>query len=400
MSRLDSFAPAACWLAAPCFGVNQRWRRAQTELLRHGEITKSTFSRYVTTHWLPSSMSFFSPRDSWSVNRIIILSHSLHLHRTEAFDHFLFANRVKDEGKRCLQDNYVSIQWSSDTICWMNSCRILWRALIWLDKSSSKRICLHFEQNSKNLTKKCTYYSSFFRQPHHAYARITALFNDHCHESTIFSLPLFFARCYPLVRDATNICKEKARKISLLAKSTFSLFFPFVSFVFLSFFSCPPLTFCQLISHQMTSYLRKYVTALASAKDYVAQWSSDHVFADELLVVPFPTLAIFDPHKHVWTIPVKAWVYLPFQSKSLTSYLPGLPNFLTGSKTAKPNEEVPPSNNEDQTKVNAQPAKASADAKVDPEKKEATKTDDSWTPEDNEQTGDADDDIYEDALGW
>lgn len=150
----------------------------------------------------------------------------------------------------------------------------------------------------------------------------------------------------------------------------------------------------------MTSYLRKYVTALASAKDYVAQWSSDHVFADEPLVVPFPTLAIFDPVKHVWTVQIKAWVYLPFQSKSLTSYLPTLPNFLTGSKTAKPNEEVPPSNNEDQTKINTQPVKASADLKVDPEKKEATKTDDSWIPSDDEETGDVDDDIYEDALGW
>jgi hypothetical protein len=59
----------------------------------------------------------------------------------------------------------------------------------------------------------------------------------------------------------------------------------------------------------MTSYLRKYVTALASAKDYVAQWSSDHVFADEELIVPFPTLALFDPDKHVWCVHIKAWIY-------------------------------------------------------------------------------------------
>ena len=109
MLWLDSFAPSACWLAAPCFGVSQRWHRAQTELLRHGEITKSTFSRHASTHWLLCSLSFFSHRDGWSVNRIIILSHSLHHHRTEASDHFLFANRVKDERKQCLQDNYVSI---------------------------------------------------------------------------------------------------------------------------------------------------------------------------------------------------------------------------------------------------------------------------------------------------
>jgi len=88
----------------------------------------------------------------------------------------------------------------------------------------------------------------------------------------------------------------------------------------------------------MASRLRKYITALASAKDYVAQWSADHVYADEALIVPFPTLAIFDPDRNVWSIHIKAWLYLPFEGKKLKSYLPSLPSFLTG-KTAEKTEE-------------------------------------------------------------
>ena len=93
----------------------------------------------------------------------------------------------------------------------------------------------------------------------------------------------------------------------------------------------------------MTSYLKKYVTAIASAKDYVAQWSSDHVYADEALIVPFPTLAIFDPTKDIWSVNIKAWLYLPFEGKKLKSYLPSLPSFIK----KKPNETT----NEDTTKI-------------------------------------------------
>ena len=101
----------------------------------------------------------------------------------------------------------------------------------------------------------------------------------------------------------------------------------------------------------MTSRLRKYVTALASARDYVAQWSSDHIYADQALIVPFPTLAIFDPTTHVWSIQIKAWLYLPFEGRKLKSYLPSLPGFLTGkTDETKPEETT----NEDSKKVDAE----------------------------------------------
>ena len=160
----------------------------------------------------------------------------------------------------------------------------------------------------------------------------------------------------------------------------------------------------------MTSYLRKYVTALASARDYVAQWSSDHVYADEELIVPFPTIARFDPHKRVWVVDIKAWVYLPFTDKSLTSYLPSLPSFFSGTKSAeeKPNEST---NSGDDKKTNSNEENQSKESpstsndKVDQEKKDAAAT---TTPENpqakksdgssNEASSDSDDDIYEDAL--
>lgn len=149
----------------------------------------------------------------------------------------------------------------------------------------------------------------------------------------------------------------------------------------------------------MTSYLRKYVTALASAKDYIAQWSSDHVFADEPLIVPFPTLAIFNPERKIWSVCIKAWVYLPFQNKSLKSYLPSLPKFITGQKTDKSKTD------ETETKT---------DLKIDDEKKEIAnevmkeiekeKIKESIVmeqqEEENENENENDvDDIYEDALG-
>jgi len=71
----------------------------------------------------------------------------------------------------------------------------------------------------------------------------------------------------------------------------------------------------------MSHYLKKYVTAFASAKDYVTNWSADHFYADQALIVPFPTLARFDPNKQVWSVHIKAWLYLPFEGKKIKNYL-------------------------------------------------------------------------------
>jgi len=170
----------------------------------------------------------------------------------------------------------------------------------------------------------------------------------------------------------------------------------------------------------MTSYLRKYVTALASAKDYIAQWSSDHVFADEGFIVPFPTLAIFDPNKHIWSVHIKAWIYLPFQNKSLTSYLPSLPSFLSGNKNSeKENEENIDESNKnsdtenkekktifnenDPNKINNQSQSTSND-KVDKDKKEtaaiANKEDHKEKKKDgsSDEGSNSDDDFYEECL--
>lgn len=169
----------------------------------------------------------------------------------------------------------------------------------------------------------------------------------------------------------------------------------------------------------MTSYLRKYVTALASAKDYIAQWSSDHVYADEELIVPFPTLAIFNPDRHLWEIDIKAWVYLPFQPKPLTSYLPSLPSFLKkktsdddddeSEKDKKADEDEKKEkktvfNEEDQSKIKAQ-VLSTSDITIDGDKKEIAAAVDKENHEAKKQNGssddeatDSDDDIYEEAL--
>jgi hypothetical protein len=171
----------------------------------------------------------------------------------------------------------------------------------------------------------------------------------------------------------------------------------------------------------MTSYLRKYVTALASARDYIAQWSSDHVFADEELIVPFPTLAIFHPDKHIWIVHIKAWIYLPFQTKSLTSYLPSLPSFMSGNKTneIKNKENIEKSirnsndndtkkkqtifNEEDENKITNE-SQSTADVKVDKDKKEtaaaASEENHKIKKKDgsSDEGSDSDDDLYEEAL--
>jgi hypothetical protein len=119
----------------------------------------------------------------------------------------------------------------------------------------------------------------------------------------------------------------------------------------------------------MASYLKKYVTAIASAKDYVTKWSSEQIYADEALIVPFPTLAIYDPNKQVWSINIKAWLYLPLEGKKLKNYLPSILTRKTEEKTVK-------WSNEDNEKIDTAAAIA------------------------NEETDDddADDDLYEDAL--
>ncbi|CAF1251058.1 unnamed protein product [Rotaria sordida] len=182
----------------------------------------------------------------------------------------------------------------------------------------------------------------------------------------------------------------------------------------------------------MTSYLRKYVTALASAKDYVAQWSSDHVYADEELIVPFPTLAIFDPSKNIWSVHIKAWIYLPIQTKSLTSYLPSLPSFLTGNKSVEPKNEEKETNEEkttneekieesinindenktdrtvfnenDENKV-TKAFESGTNVKVDKDKKDAAASASKENDQTKKQDGSSDeginsddDDLYEDAL--
>lgn len=158
----------------------------------------------------------------------------------------------------------------------------------------------------------------------------------------------------------------------------------------------------------MTSYLRKYVTALASARDYIAQWSSEHVFADEELIVPFPTIAIFNPDKHVWVVDIKAWVYLPFQPKSFTSYLPSLPSIFVGNKNAEiKTTETTDSNNDNKTKKTScneeDENKLTTNDKVDQDKKDSAAA----VNEENQQVkkndessneGSDSDDMYEDAL--
>lgn len=169
----------------------------------------------------------------------------------------------------------------------------------------------------------------------------------------------------------------------------------------------------------MTSYLRKYVTAIASARDYVAQWSSEHVYANEELIVPFPTIARFNPEKRAWIVNIKAWVYLPFQPKSLTSYLPSLPTILTGRKAADAAKKLAESsddtesnktkktvfNEEDENQITTEPQGATRE-KVDADKKQAA----ALANEENEKAkkadetsgeeeGSSDDDIYQDALG-
>jgi hypothetical protein len=124
----------------------------------------------------------------------------------------------------------------------------------------------------------------------------------------------------------------------------------------------------------MASHLKKYAAGLLSAKDYVAQWSADRVYADEALIVPFPTLAIFDPERSVWSIQIRAWLYLPFEGKKIKSYFASIPSFFKGG--VKQEEKPEASIDEDQ--------KLAAAIAIE---------------ENNKQKELSDEDNYEDALG-
>ncbi|CAF4029947.1 unnamed protein product [Rotaria sp. Silwood1] len=89
----------------------------------------------------------------------------------------------------------------------------------------------------------------------------------------------------------------------------------------------------------MTTYLRKYVNSLASAKEYIAQWLSNHVLGNEELFISFPTLLMFDRKKHIYSVHIKARIFLILQTKSLTSYFSSLLSLLTGSKSDETNNE-------------------------------------------------------------
>ncbi|CAF2402093.1 unnamed protein product [Rotaria sp. Silwood2] len=136
----------------------------------------------------------------------------------------------------------------------------------------------------------------------------------------------------------------------------------------------------------MTSYIRKYVTALASAKSYVAQWSADHVYADKALIVPFPTLAIFDPKKQTWLIHIKAWLYFPFEGKKIKGYLSSLPNILA----SKTEEKTDDSTTKDNKKMDRE---KNLNVFVDTEENKDIKKQDKSIDDEDEN-----DDIYEDAL--
>ncbi|CAF1028820.1 unnamed protein product [Adineta steineri] len=133
----------------------------------------------------------------------------------------------------------------------------------------------------------------------------------------------------------------------------------------------------------MTSYLKKYATAIISAKHYVAQWSTDHLYADQVLIVPFPTLAMYDSEKKIWSIHIKAWLYVPFQGKNLKSYLPSLPSFLRGKTDETKKEEAI---DEDNKKVDTEKKQAAAIAIKENNKVK------------EEEPSDEEDENYEDAL--
>ncbi|CAF5135099.1 unnamed protein product [Rotaria sp. Silwood1] len=81
-------------------------------------------------------------------------------------------------------------------------------------------------------------------------------------------------------------------------------------------------------------------SAVALTKDYMVQWAANNVYADEALIVPFPSLAIFDPDTKLWHIHIKAWLYLPFEIQKFKNYLSSLPSILTGKTEEKSEDSI------------------------------------------------------------
>jgi hypothetical protein len=121
------------------------------------------------------------------------------------------------------------------------------------------------------------------------------------------------------------------------------------------------------------------VTAFASAKDYVTHWSADHFYADQALIVPFPTLATFDANKQVWSVHIKAWLYLPFEGKKIKNYLSSyLPHKTDETKSEVKVEE---SVDEDHKTVDREKKRTAAIA-IEENKKTEESIDDEDTLED------------------
>ncbi|CAF2972434.1 unnamed protein product [Rotaria sp. Silwood2] len=109
----------------------------------------------------------------------------------------------------------------------------------------------------------------------------------------------------------------------------------------------PTTSTCNVLE-KMTKGMIDFIVLLASlltlTKDYMAQWAADYVYADEALIVPFPSLAIFDPDTNIWRIQITAWLYLPFESKKIKSYLSSLPTILSGKTEGNVEDSINQSN--------------------------------------------------------
>lgn len=103
----------------------------------------------------------------------------------------------------------------------------------------------------------------------------------------------------------------------------------------------------------MNTKWKKYIDGLVSAKEYVAQRSSERVDSNDVFIVPFPTLAIYDSIRDVWLAQVKAWVYVPFQNKNWKSYFDSLTQRLKKKPDEKKQDEITWKNDNDNDKKTA-----------------------------------------------
>lgn len=103
----------------------------------------------------------------------------------------------------------------------------------------------------------------------------------------------------------------------------------------------------------MNTKWKKYIDGLVSAKEYVAQRSSERVDSNDVFIVPFPTLAIYDSIRDVWLAQVKAWVYVPFQNKNWKSYFDSLTQRLKKKPDEKKQDEITWKNDNDSDKKTA-----------------------------------------------